>query len=334
MAETDHPSSSARTRSLLNPPAAIKELRNLGSRRPLILIGTSVVAFSTAPVFVQASSTTGPVFSFWRSWIGVVVTFAAVALAGRFDLALPRGREWKIPALAGLFHAASTTMFMTAVKFTSVADVSLLTMLNPVFIALWAIPLFGERPGMRFRLWTLVAILGSSVVILGGSTGPDGSPLGIALGALSVVSWSLQFVTVKLARGTMQTIPLTMGMLLVSALFVSLFCLATRQDIWDVTGPDMLQVLGVVVLPGGIGAILLTWSLRWVPANVPPLMNLSLPFLAAAMAWFFLGEAVTLTHVGGGTITLVGVAAALRSRSGKALLAADYTPLTPPPPPV
>ena len=334
MAETDHPPSSARTRSLLNPPAAIKELRNLGSRRPLILIGTSVVAFSTAPVFVQASSTTGPVFSFWRSWIGVVVTFAAVALAGRFDLALPRGREWKIPALAGLFHAASTTMFMTAVKFTSVADVSLLTMLNPVFIALWAIPLFGERPGMCFRLWTLVAILGSSVVILGGSTGPDGNPLGIALGALSVLSWSFQYVTMKVGRRTMHTIPLTMGMLMVSTLFVSLFCLATRQPVWDLTGADMLNVLGVVVVPGGIGAILLTWSLRWVPANVPPLMNLALPFLAAAMAWFFLGEAVTLIHVGGGTITLVGVAAALRSRSGKALLAADYTPLTPPPPPV
>ena len=218
---------------VLNPPAAITRLRDLGSRRPLILIGTSVVAFSTAPVFVQASSTTGPVFAFWRSWIGIVLTFAVIALFGRFDLVLPRGREWRIPAWAGLFNAASTTMFMTAVKSTSVADISLLTMLNPVFIALWAIPLFGERPGMRFRLWTLVAILGSSVVILGGSTGPDGNPLGIALGALSVLSWSLQFVTMKLARGTMHTIPLTMGMLVVSALLVSVFCLATRQPIWD-----------------------------------------------------------------------------------------------------
>ena len=318
----------------MNPPLAIKRLRDLGARRPLILIGTSVVAFSTAPVFVQASSTTGPVFAFWRSWIGIVVTFAVIAMAGRFDLVLPRGREWKIPAWAGFFHAVSTTMFMTAVKFTSVADVSLLTMLNPVFIALWAIPLFGERPGMRFRLWTLVAILGSSVVILGGSTGPDGNPLGIALGALSVLSWSFQYVTMKVGRRTMHTIPLTMGMLVVSALFVSLFCLATRQPIWDLTGADILNVLGVVVVPGGIGAILLTWSLRWVPANVPPLMNLALPFLAAAMAWFFLGEAVTLIHVAGGGITLVGVAAALLSPSGKALLAAQHTPQTPTPPPI
>ncbi len=309
-------------------------LRDLGSRRPLILIATSVVAFSTAPVFIQASSASGPVFAFWRSWIGIVATFSAIALFGRFDLALPRGREWKVPAWAGFFNAISTTMFMIAVKFTSVADISLLTMLNPVFIALWAIPLFGERPGMRFRLWTLVAILGSAVVILGGSTGPDGNPFGIALGALSVVSWSVQFVTMKLARGTMHTIPLTMGMLLVSGLCVSLFCLFTRQDVLDVTGPDMLQVLGVVVVPGGIGAILLTWSLRWVPANVPPLMNLALPFLAAAMAWFFLGEVVTPVHIAGGAITLVGVGAAVLSPSGKALLATEYTPRAPAPPPV
>ena len=298
------------------------------------MIGLSVVAFSSAPVFVQASSTSGPVFAFWRSWIGISVMFAAVALAGRLDLALPGSREWKIPAWAGFFNAVSTTSFMVAVKFTSVADIALLTMLNPVLIALWAIPLFGERPGIRFRLWTLVAILGSSVVILGGSTGPDGNPIGIALGVLSVVSWSLQFVTLKLARGTMATMPVTMGYLLVSALFVSLFCLATRQDIWQVTGTDMVYVLGLVVVPGGLGAILLTWSLRWVPANVPPLMNLALPFLAGAMAWFFLGEAVTPVHVGGGALTLAGVAAALMSPSGKALLSAEHTSRTPSPPPV
>lgn len=318
---------------MLNPPAAITRLRDLGSRRPLVLIGASVLAFSTAPVFVQASSTTGPVFAFWRSWIGIVVTFSAVAVLRRFDLALPRGRQWKIPAWAGFFNAVSTTTFMIAVKFTSVADISLLTMLNPVFIALWAIPLFGERPGMRFRLWTLVAILGSSVVVLGGSTGPEGHPLGIALGAISVLAWSFQFVAMKLARDTMQTIPLTMGMLVVSGLFVSVFCLATRQPVGDVTGADMLYALGLVVVPGGIGAITLTWSLRWVPANVPPLMNLALPFLAAAMAWYFLGETVTLIHVAGGGITLLGVAAALLSPSGKALLAAEHIPRTPTPPP-
>ena len=317
---------------VLKPPYAIGQLRELGSRRPLLLISISMVAFSTAPVFIQASSTSGPVFAFWRSWIGIVATLAAVTLAGRFDLAFPRGREWRLPAWAGFFNAVSMTMFMTAVKFTSVVDISLLTMLNPVLIALWAIPMFGERPGLRFRLWTLVAILGCGVVILGGSTGPDGDPLGIALGALSVLCWSLQFVSMKRARGTMDTIPLTVGMMAVSTLFVSLFCFVTRADVWNLSGADMLNVAGVVVVPGALGAMLLLWSLRWVPANVPPLMNLPMPFLAAAMAWFFLGEGVTPVHVGGGAITLVGVAAALLSRSGKALLATGYSRPTASPP--
>lgn len=316
---------------MLKPPA-IGQLRELGSRRPLLLLSISTVAFSTAPVFIQASSTSGPVFAFWRSWVGIVATVAVVTLAGRVDLAFPRGREWWIPVWAGFFSAASTIMFMTAVKFTSVVDISLLTMLNPVLIALWAIPMFGERPGLRFRLWTVVAMFGSAVVILGGSTGPDGHPLGIALGTMSVLCWSLQFVSMKRARGTMDTIPLTVGVLAVSTLFVSLFCFVTRADIWNLSGADMLNVAGVVVVPGGIGAMLLFWSLRWVPANVPPLMSLPMPFLAAAMAWFFLGEGVTPVHVGGGAITLVGVATALLSRSGKALLATDYTRPTASPP--
>lgn len=314
-------------------PTAGTRLGGFGARHPLFVIAVSVVAFSTTPVLVQASSTTGPVFAFWRGWLGIVMTVAAVAAFGRFDLVWPKGRRWWVPVLAGFFNAASTVLFMTAVKFTSVADVSLLTMLNPVLIALWAIPLFGERPGLRFRLWTLVAIAGSVVVIFGGSIGPDGNPIGIAMAAISVVAFSLQFVTMKLGRETMNTMPLIISMLFVSAVIVSLFCLVTGQDIGAVTRTDLMNVVGVVVLPGGIGAILLTWSLRWVPANIPPLMNLPLPLLAGAMAWFFLGEAVTLIHVGGGAITLVGVAAALLSPSGKAMLTAEYTsraPLLPP----
>ncbi|MDE0377475.1 MAG: DMT family transporter [bacterium] len=319
---------------MLRPSAAIGQLREVGSRQPLLLISVSAVAFSTAPIFIQASSTSGPVFALWRSWIGIVAIFAGVTLSGRIRIAFPRGRDWRIPFWAGFFNAVSMVCFMTAVKFTSVVDISLLTMLNPVLIALWAIPMFGERPGLRFRLWTLVAILGSGLVILGGSTGPDGDPLGIALGIMSVLCWSFQFVSMKRARATMDTIPLMVGMLVVSTLFVSLFCFATRAAVWNLSGADMLNVVGVVVVPGGMGAMLLSWSLRWVPANVPPLMYLPAPFLAGAMAWFFLGEGVTLVHVGGGAMTLAGVAAALLSRSGKALLATAYTRPTASPPPV
>ena len=313
----------------------IGRLSGFGARRPLLVIAMSVVAFSTAPVLVQASSTTGPVFAFWRAWIGIAATAAVVAAVGRPDLVWPKGRRgWWNPFCAGFFNAVSMVMFMTAVKFTSVAEVSLLTMLNPVLIALWAIPLFGERPGLRFRLWTLVAIIGAVVVILGGSIGPEGNPAGIAMAVLSVVAFSLQFVTLKLGRGTTETMPLMIAMLCASALFVSLFCLLTGQDVRAVTRADLLQVAGVVILPGGVGAILLTWSLRWVPANVPPLMNLPLPLLAGGMAWLFLGEPVTLIHLVGGAVTLAGVAAALMSPSGKALLAAEFTPRTPPVPPV
>ena len=315
-------------------PATARRIGGSSARHPLFIIAVSVAAFSTAPVLVQASSTTGPIFAFWRGWLGIVFTVTAVAAVGRFDLVRPTGRAWRVPVLAGFFNAASTVLFMTAVKYTSVADVSLLTMLNPVLIALWAILLFGERPGLRFRLWTLVAIGGSVVVIVGGSTGPEGNPAGIAMATLSVVAFSLQFVTLKFGKGTMKTMALVIAMLFVSAGLVSLFCLVTRQDILAVTRTDLLNVVGVVVIPGGIGGILLTWSLRWVPANVPPLMNLPMPFLAAAMAWFFLGETVTLVHLGGGAITLVGVAAALLSPSGRAMLTAQSAPPAPLLPPV
>lgn len=83
-------------------------------------------------------------------------------------------------------------------------------------------------------------------------------------------------------------------------------------------------VFGVVALGlATIGHFVSTWPLRWVPANVPPLLQLAIPFLASALAWLVLHQRIEAGHVLGGTITMVGVAGALRSPAGRRLVARE-----------
>ena len=310
-------------------------------RRPLYAAIASIVGYSIGPVLVQVSDASAPVFAFWRGWLTIMVTATGAATlrrvssrrTGRTPARLPapagatgRWREWWAPVVAGVLNGASTLAFIQAVKLTSVAGTSLLLLMNPVLIALWAIPLFGERPGIRFRLWTLVALVGAAMVIMGGSSGPGGDPLGVTLAVVSVVLLSTQMVVTKVGRRTLNTVPMHITTTVSGATFVTIFGLLTGHSFTDMTRTDVLCVLGVVALPATTSSLLMTWAVRWLPANVPPLIHLPIPFFAGALAWMTLGEVMTVNHLIGGAVTLVGVAAALLSSSGRRLLAAGSVP--------
>ena len=116
-------------RSTFRPTLAVP----LARRHPLSLVSVGVVLYATGPVFVAASDATGPVFSLWRLWFGVgvlgLVTVAAVRTGGATwpRLRARDGRRaWRYAAWAGVAFGLHQLCFFTAVKATSVTDVTIL----------------------------------------------------------------------------------------------------------------------------------------------------------------------------------------------------------------
>ena len=297
--------------------------RALGRRRPLLLIALGVVLYSTGPVFVQASDVTGAVFSFWRLWMGVGV-FGIAVLAQRVRGSRPVAPgAWRWPLAAGLAFGTHQLLLFTAIKLTTVADVTLVGAISPVVTGLLAIPVFAERPGPRYRLWAVLAMAGSAVVVVGGATGPSGNVLGMGLALLNVVFFAIFFLVSKASRPHLGTLPFLGGTLTVAALLVSAYVLVVGEPVGSATGTDLLFAGIVAAGPGFVGHVVMTWPLQWVPANVPPVMRLAQPVLAGTWAWLFLGETVGWSHVAGGAIVVAGVAGAVRSRDGRELVAAE-----------
>jgi len=75
--------------SVTTPDSTADRLQRAGRRQPLVPIWLGVALYSTGPVFVQASSVSGPVFSFWRLWLGVPVLGVATLLLLRKGGRLP-----------------------------------------------------------------------------------------------------------------------------------------------------------------------------------------------------------------------------------------------------
>jgi len=290
--------------------------RGLADRSPVALVVIGVVLFSVGPVLVGGASISGPVFAFWRLWLGtaVLAVIAGVHLAVTGRRVGRRGAAWAVAC--GLAFAGHQLLLMSALKTTSVVDVTLMNTLAPVVVAVLALPLFGERPGRAFRLWSAVAIAGAALVVMAGSSGPDGNPLGMALAAGNVVFYALFFVGSKQGRDHIDTIPFLFGMTAVAALVVSAFVLLTGEAITPISPHDVALCLGVAVLPGIVGHFCVTWPLQRVPANLPPVLMLGIPVLSGLQAWLWLGQSVTVAVVLGGLLTLAGVAGAVRAAAG------------------
>ncbi|MDP9022602.1 MAG: DMT family transporter [Actinomycetota bacterium] len=301
-------------------PARAEQLRRFGRRHPLVPIACGVLLYSTGPVLVQASSVSGPAFSFWRLWFGVVVlgvtTLAHMRISGR----RPRIRAWRWSVGAGLAFGAHQLLFFSAIKATSVVDVTLINTLAPIVTGILAVPVFQERPGPSFRLWSLVAMAGTAAVVLAASTGPDGSPTGMALAVGNVVVFAIFFLASKGSREHLDVVPFLFGVITLAAFTVSTYVVVAGEEVGAATVRDLLFAAIVAAGPGTVGHVVSTWPLRWVPANIPPVMRLAIPVLAATWAWWFLGEPVTVVHVVGGVVTVAGVAGAILSPGGQALM--------------
>lgn len=296
--------------------------RSRVAARPVAVVWFATTMFSTGPVMIAASSVSGPVFSFWRMWIGVPILSALAVGAHRrtHQGAFTReGARWT--AMAGVAFAIHQVSLMTALRATSVVDVTLMNTLAPLVVALLAVRMFGERPGPAFRAWSVVAMAGAAAIAVTGSAGPGGQPVGIAFAAANVVFYSFFFVCSKRARDHVTTMSFLAGATTVAALVVALFVLVDSvvKGVGlaglTISGHDLLLALAVAALPGLVGHFSMTWSLKWVPANVPPVIMLSAPVMSGVLAWFVLGQAVTAVKVVGGLVTLVGVAGAIRSSS-------------------
>ncbi len=306
--------------------AAPDRIGGAARRNPVSLIWIGVVLYATGPVMVRATSVSGPVISFWRGWFGVGVFAVAAAIHITVSGRRPSWAGLRFAFLTGLLWGCHLLMFFTAVKLTSVTDVTLIGTLSPIVTGVLAIPFFGERPGTGFRAWSIVAIAGAALVVLGGSTGPTGDPLGMALAILNVVLFAIFFLLSKRSRDRIDVIPFLLGVMTAGSVVITAFVLATGEPIGAASGRDLLLALAIAAGPGALGHFVMTWPLRWLPANIPPVIRLTIPVVASGMAWLFLGEGITWWHVAGGLVTLVGVTGTILSPDGRALMQQEREP--------
>lgn len=294
-------------RTATAPPAPTAARLKAGG---IAAVAGGVVLWAGSSILVKTSEISGVTFAVLRLWVGFVALALVGSLAGR-RLSV---RVVRSSLLVGVLFAANIALFFEALRRTSIANVTLISALQPAFVFLVAGRMFGERV-TRWDVWWTVASLGGIGLVMTGSAGAPGwHPSGDALAFVSILIWTVYFLASKRIRENTGTIEYFTAVLGVAAVALTPVMLATGGRPGDAGARDWALIAIVALGPGTLGHLLVTWAHRHVEASVSSMIVVGQPVVAATAAAAFLGERLTALQIAGGLVTIAAVAGVIGRR--------------------
>jgi drug/metabolite transporter (DMT)-like permease len=270
-----------------------------------LIVGALAIAFS--PIFVRFTGTGPAAAGFWR--LGLALPALAVLARVHRSPGGARGPKG-VTLLAGLFFALDLGFWHYGVKFTTVANASILANLSPVAVTAAAWLLLGERPGRTFLAGLALALVGVWAIAAarGGGQGLD-PPLGDGLSIATSVWYAGYFLCVRKARASQTASEVMFWATAIGAPMLLLAALALGERIvpTNLGGWGACIGLGVVHVVGQ-GSI--AWALGRLPAATASVVVLVQPVATAILGWMIFAETMGPLQMLGGAAALAGVVVA------------------------
>lgn len=217
-------------------------------------------------------------------------------------LPLPKKKYWPWIFLTGILQmglnniAAQTSMLTLGAGMVSVLNYSM-----PVFAAVMAHFLLGERLTWRKGAGIVLAIAGMAVLM---DVHAGGDVTAICIGLLSAVFWGLASIFVKLKLSDVNPISLTTWQMVCASLSLLAYTAIVPQGgvIWNTESVLCLIYNGV--LASALAFFLWSWILQHIEVSKASVAVLAVPVVGVVGGILCLGEPMTL-HIFFGMIMIM-----------------------------
>lgn len=276
----------------------------------LALIGAAGIIWGTIPLVLRAADGASLIKVFYRVFFaGIVLGGWMAATGGLAEVRrLPRRKLLQL-AGQGAILTVNWVLFLTALDLAQVATAELLGYMGPVFVAMLAPLVTGERFDRRIVL-PLALALGGIVVILvpkGIAVGGGREALGAGLAFASAITYAVLLLRSKrilhgVSGQALMLVEYTVATMLLLPFVVWLYL--TGQGPTGAVSYGALAVLGVVQT--AFAGMLFLTGLRRVRTDHAAVLTYAEPASAVIFAAAFLGEPLTATTVAGGLMVVAG----------------------------
>lgn len=263
-----------------------------------VLVGGSAVVFALAGVFTKAISADPLTINCWRGLVGGILVSIYVLVRRRFDEkpeSLVLGwRGWTLAVIG----AAASIAFISAFKYSFIANVTIIYATVPFAAALLAWLAMGERMRSRTFVAAIVSLIGVGVMMFSGLRG--GSYLGDML-ALTMTALSAAYiVAIRMFRDA----PVVWSSAVSAFLLFGLGWFVT--DPLVVTGRDALLLIAFGI-SFAVAVVMWTEGAKLIPAAEAGLLGAGEVPCGILLAWVFLAETPPIASIAGGVIVLCAV---------------------------
>jgi len=272
----------------------------------VFVVATVVLWASAFPAIRVALESLHPVsLSLLR--VGVAAAALGVgAIGGR--VRWPDRQDYgQILLCAATGMAAYQLLLNEGERTVTAGTASLLIATAPIYSVVIAGRMLGERISPRRWAGLAVALAGAAVVALSAEDG-----FSLSVGALLVLAAAVvqgvyhvaqrplldrysgyEVATYSMVAGTVMLLPATP---------------AVVADMGDATAASLWAVLFLGIGPSAIGFVTWAVAVGRLEVSRPAIALYAIPAVAILVAWWWLGELPTALAVGGGALSLVGVA--------------------------
>jgi drug/metabolite transporter (DMT)-like permease len=279
-----------------------------------LFLGALGIAF--APIFVRMSQVGPSATAFWRLALALPVLFIWMQVESRRQAASrrPSSRsDYLRMVAAGLFFAGDLAIWHWSIRFTSVANATLLANFAPIFVALGSWLFFRQKVSLTFVLGMGVALAGT-VFMVGQSFRLSAQHLwGDALGLVTAMFYAGYLLSVKQLRSEFSTATIMTWSGTVSCLVLLPVTLLSGEGLLPSSTAGWWVLLGLALLSHFGGQSLIAFALAKLPAAFSSVGLLVQPMAAAVFAWLILSESLNPWQALGGALALAGIFVARRA---------------------
>lgn len=282
------------------------EKRRGGDLVGFAAIATTIIGWASAFAAIRVGLTAlTPVELAAARYLAAAVPAGLYLLIARPPL--PSLRDFlRLIVIGVLFIAAYAVLLNTGEQTIAAGPASFIIQINPIIVALIAMPLLGERFGLGGWVGTLVSFLGVGLIAYG-----SGDGLGLNIGALLILGAALcTSVSTILQKPMLRRMPalaVTAWVLLLGSLPLTPAIPDTLAALKLAPPAVLWSIAYLVVLPTVVGYLTWAIALKRFPASRASNFLYCIAPTATLIGYLWLGEVPSLTSLLGGAMAIGGV---------------------------
>jgi drug/metabolite transporter (DMT)-like permease len=281
--------------------------------RLFLFLPIGIIAISTGSIFIKLCDAPALIIAAYRL---VLASLMLIPYAGYKKTWRGWGRiemGWLI--LSGLLLSLHFAFWITSLKYTSVASSVVLVSTHPIFVGIGARLFLRERLGLNLILGIILSVLGSGLISYGDMTLSKEALMGDGLALVGAMTASGYFLVGRKMRRNQDLLSYIFPVYSTAGLALVLFSLLFQKPFFGYPTTTYLFMFLLALVPQLIGHTSFNWALKYLPASMVSITILGEPIGSTLLAYFILGEGLTIWKGLGGISIFIGILIALKKET-------------------